>query len=85
MSNNKENVELPSSVNNVQLGEGKGLLSPIGDPLGKVLNKGLSPVGNIVGGLAEPVTSLTGGGKEKSAEPESIGGKQQSGQNPLGL
>jgi hypothetical protein len=62
-----------------------GLLAPLGDPLGNALNKGLSPVGTAVGGI-------TNGGYTKSKEmdkaaeeQQSMGGKEQSGQNPLGL
>ncbi|KAG9716188.1 hypothetical protein KCU73_g15710, partial [Aureobasidium melanogenum] len=60
------------------------LLAPLGDPLGNALNKGLSPVGTAIGGL-------TNGGytkskeMDKSQEEEKIGGKEQNGQNPLGL
>ncbi|KAI4850928.1 hypothetical protein E4T44_02454 [Aureobasidium sp. EXF-8845] len=78
---------LPAGGTDVTLGEGqKGLLAPLGDPLGNALNKGLSPVGTAVGGL-------TNGGYTKSKEmdkaaaekEERIGGKEQNGQNPLGL
>jgi hypothetical protein len=62
-----------------------GLLAPLGDPLGNALNKGLSPVGTAIGGI-------TNGGYTKSKEmdkaaeeQQSMGGKEQSGQNPLGL
>lgn len=52
--------------------------------MGNALNKGLSPVGTAIGGL-------TNGGYTKSKamdkpqEEEKIGGKEQNGQNPLGL
>lgn len=62
-----------------------GLLAPLGDPLGNALNKGLSPVGTAIGGI-------TNGGYTKSKEmdkaaeeQQSVGGKEQNGQNPLGL
>lgn len=62
-----------------------GLLAPLGDPVGNALNKGLSPVGTAIGGI-------TNGGYTKSKEmdkaaeeQQSIGGKEQNGQNPLGL
>ncbi|KAL1304399.1 hypothetical protein AAFC00_003399 [Neodothiora populina] len=87
--------------NNVSLGdpEQKGLLSFIGDPAGKALNKGLSPVGSVVGGLAQPFgsgesnTDKLKGNKSRREESarqereadEAIGGKAQTGQNPLGL
>ncbi|THW16457.1 hypothetical protein D6C86_08962 [Aureobasidium pullulans] len=76
---------LPAGLTDVQLGAQKGLLAPLGDPLGNALNKGLSPIGTAVGGI-------TNGGYTKSKEmdkaaeePQSIGGKEQTGQNPLGL
>lgn len=79
-----------------------GLLSPLGDPLGKGVQATLSPVGAAVGGITSPiaegastVTSTATGAlgipdkgaeKEKAAkDKESIGGKAQTGQNPLGL
>ncbi|KAK4565838.1 hypothetical protein LTR86_003687 [Recurvomyces mirabilis] len=34
--------------------KGKGLLSPIGDPLGHVPDKGLMPIGHVVGAVAKP-------------------------------
>ncbi|KAG9564040.1 hypothetical protein KCU77_g2678, partial [Aureobasidium melanogenum] len=92
MSNNNQEPShdeslsnLPAGATDVSLGEGqKGLLAPLGDPLGNALNKGLSPVGTAIGGL-------TNGGYTKSKEmdkpqeEERIGGKEQNGQNPLGL
>jgi hypothetical protein len=79
-----------------------GLLSPLGDPLGKALNTGLSPLGSVVGGVTSPlaegaskvtkpaVGALGLGGQKKEDESkgpggESIGGKEQTGNNPLGL
>ena len=68
-----------------------GLLSFIGDPVGKGLNKGLSPVGKLVGGVAQPFGSgksntdkLQGNTKEDDSLKR-IGGQEQTGQNPLGL
>ncbi|KAI4739499.1 hypothetical protein E4T50_10051 [Aureobasidium sp. EXF-12298] len=93
MSNNNQDPShdeslsnLPAGGTDVSLGEGqKGLLAPLGDPLGNALNKGLSPVGTAIGGI-------TNGGYTKSKEmdkaaeeQQSMGGKEQSGQNPLGL
>ncbi|KAI5250155.1 hypothetical protein E4T42_05058 [Aureobasidium subglaciale] len=91
MSNNQEPSHdeslsnLPAGMTDVELGGQKGLFSPLGDPLGNALNKALSPVGTAVGGL-------TNGGYTKSKEMDkpkeeekSIGGKEQTGQNPLGL
>ncbi|WPH03857.1 Hypothetical protein R9X50_00674000 [Acrodontium crateriforme] len=34
--------------------EKKGLLSPLGDPIGQVLDKGLRPVGVLTGGICRP-------------------------------
>ncbi|KAF2120172.1 hypothetical protein BDV96DRAFT_566808 [Lophiotrema nucula] len=86
-----------------------GLLSPLGDPLGKALNTGLrplgaplekvtGPLGNAVGGSTRgAVAPLLGekkermeaiGGDNKDSyehKPEKIAGKEQTGENPLGL
>jgi len=69
-----------------------GLLSFIGDPVGKALNKGLSPIGNVVGGLAQPFGSgssntdkVSGNTPKEDEMSKSTGGKEQTGQNPLGL
>ena len=78
-----------------------GLLSPIGDPLGNGLQKGLGPVGSAVGGLTQSVTGqstdlLRGASqalgitksqeqKKKEEDAERIGGKEQTAENPLGL
>ena len=68
-----------------------GLLAPLGDPIGKGLNKGLSPVGKLVGGVAQPFGSgKSNTDKLRGTQPEddslkSIGGKDQTAENPLGL
>jgi len=86
-----------------------GLLSPLLDPVGNVLGKGLRPIGapleyvtkplgNAVGGITKPALGPLAGEKEERAEAigggnkdsyeskkESIGGKLQDGDNPLGL
>ncbi|KAL9089787.1 MAG: hypothetical protein Q9165_005581 [Trypethelium subeluteriae] len=40
----------------------KGFLSPIADPVGNVLQKGLSPVGATLNTVAKPVNSVVGRG-----------------------
>lgn len=63
-----------------------GLLSFLGDPLGKGLQKGLSPVGNLVGGTGDRMAGFTKQDQPKKGEAyEKFGGKEQNGQNPLGL
>ncbi|KAI4739792.1 hypothetical protein E4T50_09777, partial [Aureobasidium sp. EXF-12298] len=63
-----------------------GLLSFLGDPLGKGLEKGLSPVGNLVGGTGDRMAGFTKQDQPKKGEAyEKFGGKEQNGQNPLGL
>ncbi|KAF2274760.1 uncharacterized protein EI97DRAFT_99369 [Westerdykella ornata] len=86
-----------------------GLLSTVGDPIGKVLNTGLRPVGaplekvtkplgDAVGGTTKPALGPLMGTKEERMEiiggdnkdsylhrPEKIAGKEQTGDNPLGL
>ncbi|KEQ60399.1 uncharacterized protein M437DRAFT_54663, partial [Aureobasidium melanogenum CBS 110374] len=63
-----------------------GLLSFLGDPLGKGLEKGLSPVGNLVGGTGDRMAGFTKQDQPQKGEPyEKFGGKEQNGQNPLGL
>jgi hypothetical protein len=86
-----------------------GLLSTIGDPLGKGLEKGLSPVGaalspvtntlsKTVGGITKPALGPVVGAKEDKSEvlggenkdsyvhgKDSLGGRVQTGDNPLGL
>lgn len=61
----------------------QGLLSPLADPVGKGLNKVTSPVGNTIGkGLGQ---GKVGEHNDAPKEQESVGGKEQTGQNPLGL
>ncbi|KAK3717469.1 hypothetical protein LTR37_005859 [Vermiconidia calcicola] len=78
-----------------------GLLSPLGDPLGQVLDKGLKPIGHFTGQIAKPAgqalldvkeqgkkdLGVDDKSREKDEKPggERIGGNQQTGQNPLGL
>ena len=81
-----------------------GLLSPVGDAVGQVLDKGLKPVGQITGQVGQPTgDAMQNVEKEARKEkkwsdeddpnkPESempggkrIGGKEATGQNPLGL
>ncbi|KAK4986546.1 hypothetical protein LTR66_001005 [Elasticomyces elasticus] len=62
-------------------GYGHGLLGPILDPLGKGLQKGLSPVGSVVGGMTQPINP----GKKDDEKEKPMGGKEQTGDNPLGL
>jgi hypothetical protein len=67
----------------------QGLLSFIGDPIGKGLQKGLSPVGNLVGGTGDRMAGFTKQDQPKKAGGEDgyekFGGKEQNGGNPLGL
>ena len=80
-----------------------GLLAPLGDPLGKAVNTGLSPlgagVGSLTGSISEGASSVTktltsAAGlpdrgeekqKEEVADMESVGGKEPSAENPMGL
>jgi hypothetical protein len=66
-----------------------GLLSFIGDPIGKGLQKGLSPVGNLVGGTGDRMAGFTKQDQPNRAggegDYEKFGGKEQNGGNPLGL
>lgn len=63
-----------------------GLLSPFLDPVGKGLSKGLSPVGNLIGGTGDRMAGFTKQDQPKKGEEyQKFGGKEQSGQNPLGL
>ncbi|KAF2157310.1 hypothetical protein K461DRAFT_317427 [Myriangium duriaei CBS 260.36] len=92
----------PEKVTNKQGQEKGGILAPIGDPLGKGLETGLSPIGagigKATGPVAEGASNVTkplmeslgmgdrGELKEQEAQKnETIGGKEQTGQNPLGL
>ncbi|THZ83968.1 hypothetical protein D6C84_04510 [Aureobasidium pullulans] len=82
---------LPDKINNVELGskEQKGLLSPLVDPIGKGLQNVLSPVGNLIGGTGDRMAAFTTQDqpKKKGGDGgyEKFGGKEQNGQNPLGL
>ncbi|KAH9845637.1 hypothetical protein Tdes44962_MAKER06472 [Teratosphaeria destructans] len=77
-----------------------GLLAPIGDTVGQVLDKGLRPVGHVTGQVGRPsgeallrvqeAAKEDAGLKEPEKEDdkpggERIGGNAQTGQNPLGL
>jgi hypothetical protein len=80
-----------------------GLLSPITDGVGQVLEKGLKPIGHVVGQVGNPsgealinvekqVKKEKGYSDEDNNKPDSelpggerIGGKAQTGDNPLGL
>ena len=63
-----------------------GLLSPIGDPLGRVLYTILSPLGNQIGNAGDRMSGNKDDEEEKKDEPyQKFGGKEQNGQNPLGL
>jgi hypothetical protein len=78
-----------------------GLLSPVGDVVGQVLDKGLSPLGHVVGSVGNPngqalldvkehAKKEMGYSDEEKPENERpggarIGGNAQTGQNPLGL
>lgn len=81
-----------------------GLLAPVGDPLGRVLETGLKPVGSGVGALTGPVAEgaakttkplmdAVGMGdrgeikeqEKRKQEYKPLGGKPQTGENPLGL
>jgi len=97
----KDDNHSESGITNVRLGEGKGLLSPLGDPLGNGLQKGLGPVGNTLGGLTQSIsgqsTDLLRGASQalgvtksdeqqkREEEAEKLGGKEQTANNPLGL
>ncbi|CAI6336328.1 unnamed protein product [Periconia digitata] len=109
-NNNKEHIPTTNEEPQEQESKGSGgLLSPLGDPLGKALNKGLRPIGaplekitgplgNAVGGTTrgavgpllgnqEERMEVLGGDNKDSYEskPEKIAGKEQTGDNPLGL
>lgn len=62
-----------------------GLLAPLGDPVGNALNKGLSPVGTAIGGLTNGGYSKSKEMDKQAEEEKGMGGKEQNGQNPLGL
>ena len=67
-----------------------GLLSTIGDPIGKAVHSGLSPVvGNAVGGLTNggygKAKEMDKAEKEEEEKRTRFGGKEATGENPLGL
>lgn len=67
-----------------------GLLSPLLDPIGQGLQNVLSPLGNLIGGIGDGMAACTTRdqeGKENRGDGgyEKFGGKEQNGQNPLGL
>ncbi|KAH0285321.1 hypothetical protein M436DRAFT_60041 [Aureobasidium namibiae CBS 147.97] len=81
---------LPENINEVDLGakDQKGLLSFIGDPLGKGVQKVVSPVGNLVGGTGDRMAGFTKQDEKQKSGGESyekFGGKEQNAGNPLGL
>lgn len=113
MSNTTEQQHIPNPAQGdaeekKNTGTG-GLLSGIGDPIGKVLNTGLRPLGAPLEKVTQPLGKAVGGttrgalgpllgedhermeavgGKNKDSyehKPESIAGKEQTGDNPLGL
>lgn len=63
-----------------------GLLSPLGDPLGKVLNTATKPLGQVVGSFGDPLPAnrLKKDG-DGGVDQKPVGGQEQTGQNPLGL
>ncbi|KAK5123598.1 hypothetical protein LTR85_002636 [Meristemomyces frigidus] len=81
------------------VGTDKGLLSLIGDPLGRVLNVALRPLGYVTGAIARPpgeallavekrVKDDYGYVKKDDKKNEKlagVGGNMPNGQNPLGL
>ncbi|ORY16484.1 hypothetical protein BCR34DRAFT_531734 [Clohesyomyces aquaticus] len=112
MPDKKEQEHIPTTSEEGQeeeKGGTGGLLSPIGDPLGKglgtvlrpigaPLEKVTGPLGNALGGTTRGAlgplmgeenekSELLGGNNKDSYEskPEKIAGKEQTGQNPLGL
>ena len=105
-STEQKGVPVSSTGNSLQTAHWytlAGLLSPIGDGVGKVLETGLKPVGHVVGQVGNPAGEAMGkvkitaknahGYEEKDSIKsekdmpggESVGGKTQSGDNPLGL
>ncbi|KAF2641880.1 hypothetical protein P280DRAFT_449168 [Massarina eburnea CBS 473.64] len=109
MSNNKEHIPTTNEEQEEEKSGSGGLLSTIGDPLGKGLNTVLRPVGaplekvtgplgNAIGGTTRGAVGpllgeksermeVIGGDNKDSYEhkPEKIAGKEQTGENPLGL
>ncbi|KAF2469851.1 uncharacterized protein BDR25DRAFT_304255 [Lindgomyces ingoldianus] len=108
MSNNKDHIpQQKPDEEEEQKGTG-GLLSGIGDPLGKGLNTVLRPIGAPLEKVTQPLGNALGGAtrgalgplmgekeermeivggnnKDSYNKPEKIAGKEQTGQNPLGL
>lgn len=78
-----------------------GPLSVVGDPVGQVLDKGLSPIGHVTGQVGKPSgQALLDVQKQMKEEAgysdktkvedkgpggDSVGGKEQNAKNPLGL
>jgi len=72
-----------------------GPLQPVLDPVGKGLGTVLSPVGAVVSGITKPLTSVVGSVTKPALGPvvgtheehgkDSLGGRLQTGDNPLGL
>jgi hypothetical protein len=67
-----------------------GLLSFIGDPIGKGLEKTLNPVGSLIGGTGDRMAGFMKQDEQKKGSGgeggyEKFGGKEQNGGNPLGL
>ncbi|QIX01787.1 hypothetical protein AMS68_007304 [Peltaster fructicola] len=101
----KVNEALPNMAPGGPLGtQQKGLLSIVGDPLGKALDTTLKPtVGRLTGAIGQPTGEAAdrvkqtarhevGYSQEDNGKPdkelpggESIGSKEQTGGNPLGL
>jgi hypothetical protein len=68
----------------------KGLLSFIGDPIGKGLENILNPLGSLIGGTGDRMAGVTKQDETKKESGgdggyEKFGGKEQNGGNPLGL
>lgn len=87
----------PRSWTNVILGALAGV-GKVLDPVGSALETGLKPVGWSVNGILKPVTDSIGSMIKPFSDPstagtygkplpkkERIGGKPQTGENPLGL
>lgn len=92
-----EHMQYPANLHDVCIGP----LSVVGDPVGQVVEKGLSPVGHVTGKIGEPNgqafldvqkqikedVGYTDKTKLDTKGPggDRIGGNKQTGQNPLGL
>lgn len=77
------------------------MLSIVGDPLGKVVNVAVKPVGALTGGVGEPAGDAALNMKKQMKKEEGysnenlpvaerpggkpVGGNEQTGENPLGL